>query len=109
MFLNEYQDLAAGTAIYQKSGSLDPTKNPLGRLTYSCLALCGEAGELANKLKKHLRVGTEPDSFVLADELGDVLWYVSAVARDLGLTLETVAQMNLDKLKQRALEMKVSG
>jgi len=84
MELNEYQSLAQGTAIYKDQPAVDG-------LTYSVLALCGESGELANKLKKHLRAGTEPDQMVLADELGDVLWYVSAVAKELGLDLVTVA------------------
>jgi NTP pyrophosphatase (non-canonical NTP hydrolase) len=102
MDLNEYQQLAQQTAIYKDQRSIDG-------LTYSVLALCGETGELANKLKKHLRAGTKPDSLVLADELGDVLWYVSAVARELGLDLETVANMNLEKLAERAAQKKLIG
>jgi len=94
MTLNEYQKQSRGTAMYPGTGGI-------GGLTYATLALCGETGELANKLKKHLRAGTEPDSDVLSDELGDVLWYVGAVAHELGKDLESVAQENIDKLAKR--------
>lgn len=94
MTLNEYQHEAVSTAIY-------PNKSEIGGLTYTILGLCGEAGELANKLKKHIRSGTSVDSDVLVDELGDVLWYVAAVARELGVPLDEVGQMNLRKLYAR--------
>jgi len=100
--LNKYQWLAQGTAIYAKQTAID-------NLTYSVLALCGETGELANKLKKHLRAGTKPDPTVLADELGDVLWYVSAVAQELGTDLETVANQNLKKLRERHAKNHIIG
>lgn len=102
MNLNEYQMKARGTAVYKNRGNIDG-------LTYSVLALCGETGELANKLKKHLRAGTEPDKLVLADELGDCLWYVSSVAQELGMSLEEVAQMNLDKLAERYKQNQAVG
>lgn len=96
MDLNEYQHAAHAHAIYGAHQTTD-----IGALTYAVLALCGESGELANKLKKHLRAGTAPDTTVLADELGDVLWYVSAVAKELGWTLEMITDYNLDKLAAR--------
>lgn len=127
MALNDYQFLSRNTAIY-------PTERKTDGLTYAVLALCGEVGELeekaldadpilkdaimglgakagslANKLKKHLRAGTPVDNAVLADELGDVLWYVAAVAHELGLPLESVAQDNLTKLAKRAAEKKLVG
>jgi len=92
--LNDYQKLAQGTAVYPKTATTDG-------LVYAVLALCGEAGELANKLKKHLRSGTPPDVMVLADETGDCLWYISAICERLGLDLETIADMNLEKLAER--------
>lgn len=102
MKLNEYQDLRGVYAVYKKQGFADG-------LVYSVLALCGETGELANKLKKHLQKGTEPDREVLADELGDCLWYVAAVAKELGYGLESIAQMNLEKLKARREADKITG
>ena len=102
MELNEYQSLAQGTAVYKDQRSVDG-------LTYSVLALCGETGELANKLKKHLRAGTTPDPLVLADELGDCLWYVSAVAKELGFPLESVAEQNLEKLATRKAQNRITG
>ena len=102
MDLNEYQQQAAGTAVYQDQKTVDG-------LTYAVLALCGESGELANKLKKHLRAGTPVDADVLADELGDVLWYVSAVAKELGRTLDSVADQNLRKLAARKAANKITG
>ena len=101
MELNEYQRQAQATAVYSK----DRTE----ALTYTVLALCGEAGELANKLKKHLRARTEPNTEVLADELGDVLWYVSAVAQELGYDLDTVAYENLKKLAERKAKNEVAS
>ncbi len=102
MELNEYQQQAAGTAVYQDQKNVDG-------LTYAVLALCGESGELANKLKKHLRAGTAVNAEGLADELGDVLWYVSAVAQELGYTLELVANENLQKLAARQAANRITG
>ena len=104
MDLNEYQHAAQASAIYGAHQATD-----IGALTYTVLALCRESGELANKLKKHLRAGTEPDPTVLADELGDVLWYVSAVAKELGWKLEQVAEYNLAKLAARKAQKAVTG
>lgn len=102
MQLNEYQKRSRETAVYKDQTSV-------GGLTYSVLALCGESGELANKLKKHLRAGTEPDTLVLMDELGDVLWYVASVAQEIGQDLETVAQFNIDKLAARKAANRITG
>ena len=93
MDLNAYQREARKTAVY-------PVE--LG-LIYSVLGLTGEAGELANKVKKTIRDGElayTPDD--LAAELGDVLWYVSAIADNLGFKLEYIAEANLNKLRTRA-------
>jgi NTP pyrophosphatase (non-canonical NTP hydrolase) len=95
--LNEYQQKAYGTSFYKDH-------HGIGGLTYSILALCGETGELANKLKKHLRAGTQPDRAVLMDELGDCMWYLSAVATELDYTLEETGQYNLDKVEKRKEE-----
>ncbi|MDA4130448.1 MAG: nucleoside triphosphate pyrophosphohydrolase family protein [Thaumarchaeota archaeon] len=103
MNLNEYQKNSRGTARYKRG------LTTIDGLTYSVLALCGEAGELANKLKKSHRTGTKPDELVLADELGDVLWYVASVAHELGMDLEYIAQMNLEKLQQRIKANKQVG
>ena len=101
--LNEYQDLSRSTAVYKDNHTRG------AGLTYTVLALCGESGELANKLKKHLRVGSTPDREVLMDELGDVLWYTAAIAYELGYELAEVAQFNLLKLAARKSQGRVTG
>lgn len=73
-------------------------------LTYTSLGLAGEAGEVANKVKKILRGDYSLDAKLieqLAGELGDVLWYVAQTARRLGLSLDEIAAMNLSKLRLR--------
>lgn len=75
------------------------------------MGLVGEAGELANKLKKHLRDGI-PLSFVkqgMAAELGDVLWYVANLATELGYDLNDIANFNVEKLKSRQERGTLSG
>jgi NTP pyrophosphatase (non-canonical NTP hydrolase) len=86
-----YQLEAQETAIY--SGSLD--------IMYPALGLAGEVGETLNKVKKHYRDGTPLEKDDMTKELGDVLWYLSALATDLDIDLEEVAMENLKKLKDR--------
>ncbi len=98
MELNEYQELASRTAEYPEIGGLG--------LTYPAMGLAGEAGELLNKIKKIWRdQGGELEEEVregLVDELGDVLWYVARLARELDADLETVGRRNVEKLAGRA-------
>lgn len=112
MQLNEYQKQAMTTAVYKG-------KNKVAALNYALMALGGEVGELQNKFKKFLRkedetiylekmeevFGDYPEfQNMIADELGDVLWYCASVAQAAGLDLESVAQQNITKLAHRKSE-----
>lgn len=70
-------------------------------LTLGALGLTGEAGEVAELVKKHLFHGRALDHQALAKELGDVLWYVMFTAHKSGLSLEYVARKNNEKLRER--------
>lgn len=87
--------MALETAIYPKEQ----------QVIYPTLGLTGEAGEVADKVKKVLRdnhgIFTEEKRKEIAKELGDVAWYLAVCANDLGYTLEEICQMNYDKLKSR--------
>jgi NTP pyrophosphatase (non-canonical NTP hydrolase) len=73
---------------------------------YGVLGLVGEAGEVAEKFKKIIRddndVISEEQTQAIGKELGDVLWYVADVCTKLGLSMEDVATMNIEKLQDRA-------
>lgn len=97
MKLNEYQELAMRTAEYPVVPV--PACGPLP--IYPALGLAGESGEFADKVKKAWRNGTPLDLFSTVRELGDVLWYIAAAARDIGVTLEEVAEANIAKLTDR--------
>ena len=97
MNFDEYQKFAKSTAIYP-----DECK-----VVYPALGLCGEAGEVAEKVKKNIRDGKSLDGVGL--ELGDVLWYISALGDDLGVTLEEVAKTNIEKLQSRMERNKIKG
>jgi NTP pyrophosphatase (non-canonical NTP hydrolase) len=92
MEINEYQMQADKSAVYPK--------NTDEGLYYVTMGLVGEAGEVANKIKKVIRDGVLNKKDV-ADELGDVLWYVAMMAYELGFDLNTVAENNLQKLRSR--------
>ncbi len=102
MKINDYQSQAMTTELMERADELiahDPA------LVAKLLGLVGEAGEVAEKFKKLIRdkegVISATDKGEIAKELGDVLWYVSALSHYLGFTMEEVAQMNLDKLSSR--------
>lgn len=95
-YFDEYQELIKQTAIYPNRGS---------NLVYPVLGICGEAGEVAEKVKKLLRDGggeiTDEIRESIKKELGDVLWYVCAAAQELGVGMDEVVQSNRDKILGR--------
>jgi len=103
MTINDYQAAAIVTAQYPENM----------KVLYPVLGLCGEAGEVAEKVKKVYRdkggIITEDTKQELKKELGDVLWYISTIARDLDLTLEEVAQGNIEKLTSRKARGVIHG
>ncbi|MDO8504573.1 MAG: nucleoside triphosphate pyrophosphohydrolase family protein [Candidatus Liptonbacteria bacterium] len=104
MTFNEYQKEADKTAIYPNRGH---------NLVYVTLGLAGEAGEVAEKVKKLIRDkgGVADDAYKkeIAKELGDVIWYLAEISTELGFEFEDVAQMNLEKLKSRMDREKLRG
>ena len=104
MDLNHHQTTALETAIYHNQGQ---------NFTYPVLGLLGEAGEVADKLKKVIRDGdgllTDPVRDAVAKELGDVLWYLAVLSYELDYDLNTIAQNNLDKLASRKARGVISG
>jgi NTP pyrophosphatase (non-canonical NTP hydrolase) len=100
---NSYQRSSAKTAIYDDKY----------KISYPALGLAGEAGEVANKVKKLMRDGVNnmPPNWRddIASEIGDVLWYCAALATDLNLSLGTIAGLNQVKLNRRMNENKIGG
>ena len=94
MTINEYQTAALRTAQTDKLTARELLLN-------SALGLCGESGEVADLLKKYHFQGHNLDLDHVAKELGDIAWYLAVGAYAIGYDLETILQMNVDKLKAR--------
>jgi NTP pyrophosphatase (non-canonical NTP hydrolase) len=94
--LNEYQEKTKSTAIYPNVGN---------NIYYPTLGLCGESGEVAEKVKKLMRdhggILTDEYKAKIAKELGDALWYIAMTAYEIGYTLEDVGKGNNEKLASR--------
>lgn len=90
---NEYQKLAMKT--------LNPALHEKDILINGVMGLCGESGEAIDIVKKHLAQGHELDKEHLAKELGDIAWYLAETAFAIGYDLDTILQMNIEKLKKR--------
>jgi NTP pyrophosphatase (non-canonical NTP hydrolase) len=104
MDFSEYQSKSRKTAKYPAIG------HPV---IYPTLGLTNEAGEVAGKIKKIFRdknglIG-EVELAALKGELGDVLWYLAQVCTELGLSLDEVAEHNIDKLYSRLQRGKIGG
>ncbi|MBU2545358.1 nucleoside triphosphate pyrophosphohydrolase family protein [Patescibacteria group bacterium] len=96
MNFEEYQKLVKKTAIYPEIGR---------GYVYPTLGLVGEAGEIAEKVKKIFRdnngVLDEERRQMLKKELGDVLWYLAQLSTELGISFDEVASYNIEKLASR--------
>jgi len=105
MTFDDYQQKALTTVLRTDSDFLD--------LLHFILGVNGEAGEIAEKIKKIIRdkngkVSAE-DKVELAKEIGDVLWYLAVLASQLGVSLDDVAQQNIEKLQSRQQRGKLGG
>lgn len=96
MEFGEYQKLARKTALYSGAGN---------NFAYPALGLCGEAGEVAEKIKRVVRDGrrevSESEKKEISKEIGDVLWYLANLASELDLNFGDIARDNIAKLKSR--------
>ena len=108
MEFDEYQKKAAKYDLFEVSSDL----KEVGFIE-KVLGLTGEAGETADKIKKILRdkdgMVSDKDRESVTKELGDVLWYVAAIARYLGVDLSEVAEGNINKLESRYQRNKLHG
>lgn len=96
---NDYQEFVKTMKVY-------PSEY---KMIYPTLGLVGEAGEVAEKVKKVLRGDRVIPREEIAKEVGDVLWYAAALAEDLGYTLEEIVMMNVAKLSDRKERGVVKG
>lgn len=103
MKFNDYQIESQKTAIYPEHL----------KIIYPALGLAGETGEVCDKIKKiyrdHGGEFTEGKIEEIKKELGDVLWYIQAIAQDLGLSFNDIAESNLEKLHSRKIRKTISG
>tara|TARA_B100001939_G_scaffold219738_1_gene189144 strand:+ start:228 stop:611 length:384 start_codon:yes stop_codon:yes gene_type:complete len=100
----DYQARACETAIFPKHRATE----------YLTLGLTGEAGEIANKVKKFIRDGATKDEYLakrieIGYEIGDVLWYCAVLAEELEMNLGHIMEKNLEKLADRHKRGKISG
>ena len=93
MTFDEYQKFTKTTAFYPQEAAVG----------YCALGLSGEAGEVANNVKKIIRDKQDKTADIV-DELGDVLWYIARLADELGVDLSEVVDFNVDKLERRTAE-----
>lgn len=89
--LKEYQEFVHSMKVFPEQHAI----------VYPALGMMGEAGEVSEKVKKWLRGDKALDKPELIKEVGDVLWYIAALAEDLGYTIQDVANANVAKLKDR--------
>lgn len=114
MNFNEYQTWAKTTDVFNNTNTLNAAQKVTDpAFIAKILGLTGEAGEVAEKFKKIIRDKngelSEEDKNEIIKELGDVLWYISIIAKYMDVALEDVATTNIEKLTDRKSRNKLSG
>jgi NTP pyrophosphatase (non-canonical NTP hydrolase) len=114
--VRDYQETAASLSIYQDAADMitdDPNAAWMLDMLYCAAGIAGEAGEIANQIKKVMRddkgVPTEERKAKVAKELGDVMWYAAAICNEFGLDLGEVMVANADKLLERQAKGTLQG
>jgi len=101
---DKYQKECGKTAVYPKIGE---------KFIYPLLGLQGEIGEVSEKIKKLFRDDggklTKERKEEIVKELGDVLWYMAQLSKELGIKFSDVAKGNLKKLASRKIRGKIHG
>lgn len=104
MTFEEYQKQSRTTAIYPNQGN---------NYIYPTLGLCGESGEVAEKIKKLIRddngIVTDEKKEEIKKELGDIMWYLAQLCTEFGLNMDDVAAGNLEKLFSRMERGAIQG
>ena len=99
----EYEEVAMSTKVGWNKNEI----------LYPLIGMCGETGEVADKIKKVLRDKkgnfSENDRVEILKEIGDTLWYMAALCQDLGYSLGTAANINLAKVTKRRAENTIHG
>ena len=98
MQANEYQKLANRTLIDKPDFQITPEQV---MIVWNAVGLSGEAGEVADQIKKGIFHQQGLDKDKIKKELGDTLWYIASLCTCFGWTMEEVMQLNIDKLKAR--------
>jgi len=98
MKFDDYQEKTGETAVYPEEKAIE----------YLALGLNGEAGEVAEKIKKSIRDDKELGDD-LKDEIGDCLWYIARLLDELGYDMSEAAESNIDKLFDRKDRGKIKG
>jgi len=93
--LKDYQEWTMSTAVYPGAG-----EHKFNEALYLTLGLASEAGEVAGKIKKIIR-GDTIDPMSLVSEMSDVLWYLTRLCDNVGISLEDLADVNFSKLNSR--------
>lgn len=97
MFMNHFQEFTRKTAIYPEVGT-----GSVPAISYVALGLAGEAGEIANKVKKLLRDGDKPElREQIVSEIGDAMWYLFRLADEFNVQAGDLAFQNMTKLQDR--------
>lgn len=100
--LDNYVDLATATENKDFNGIAERLQNEtVMRLLHAAIGMCTEAGEFQDALKKFVFYNAERDGYNLIEELGDMMWYIAVACDALDVTLQSVMQKNIDKLRKR--------
>jgi len=99
--MKNYIELALKTELKDYKTVSERYTPSMARLTHAASGLCTESGEFLDMLKKHLNYGKEFDKANAIEELGDLMWYVAIACDELGVSIDDIMRINIDKLKKR--------